>query len=63
MAYRNFTVWKDLYDLKYDMYKTDFVTLKSGLTILSGCNGAGKFISDSAITTRIRETGYYESYL
>lgn len=42
MAYRNFTVWKDFYGLKYDMYKTDFVTLESGLTVLSGCNGAGK---------------------
>lgn len=51
MAYRNFTVWQDFYDLKYDMYKTDFITLNSGLTVLSGCNGAGK----STLMTQIRQ--------
>lgn len=42
MSYRNFTLNQDYYCLGYDMYKKDFITINSGLTVLSGCNGSGK---------------------
>lgn len=42
MNYRNFTLDQDYYGLGYDMYKKDFITINSGLTVLSGCNGSGK---------------------
>lgn len=42
MRYRNFTLDQDYYGLGYDMYKKDFITINSGLTVLSGCNGSGK---------------------
>lgn len=42
MSYRNFTLDQDYYGLGYDMYKKDFITINSGLTVLSGCNGSGK---------------------
>ncbi len=42
MSYRNFTINQNYYDFGYDMYKKDFITIHSGLTVLSGCNGSGK---------------------
>jgi len=37
MSYPNFTLNQDYYGLRYDIYKKDFITITSGLTVLSGC--------------------------
>lgn len=39
---RTLTLHKDYYDLGYPMYKKKEITLKTGVTVLCGCNGIGK---------------------
>lgn len=35
-------LYKDYYNVGYDLYKTDKLSLLPGLTVLVGCNGSGK---------------------
>lgn len=39
---RKIKLGKDPYDYGFDLYKKRSVTIKSGLTVLVGCNGSGK---------------------
>lgn len=39
---RKFKLWKDPYDCGFDLWKKRTVEIKSGVTVLVGCNGIGK---------------------
>ena len=39
---RKFKLYKDYYDVVYDIYKNKTITIKPGVTVLVGCNGIGK---------------------
>ena len=39
---RKFKLWKDPYDCGIDLYKKKTIEIKTGVTVLIGCNGIGK---------------------
>ena len=39
---RKFKLWKDPYDCGIDLYKKKTIEIKTGVTVLVGCNGIGK---------------------
>lgn len=39
---RKFRLWKDPYDCGFDLWKKKTIEIKSGVTVLVGCNGIGK---------------------
>ena len=49
---RKFTLERDYYDEGFNLYKKKTVTIKSGVTVLVGCNGIGK----STLLRQIRDS-------
>jgi len=39
---RKFKLWKDPYDIGFNLWKKRTIEIKSGVTVLVGCNGIGK---------------------
>jgi len=39
---RKFKLWKDPYDIGFDLWKKRTIEIKPGVTVLVGCNGIGK---------------------
>lgn len=48
---RKFTLVKDYYDECFNLYKKKTITIKTGVTVLVGCNGIGE---DNTVTPNKR---------
>ena len=52
---RKFKLSKDYYDEGFSLYKKQTITIKSGVTVLVGCNGIGKTTLLHQIQDRLRK--------